>query len=137
MILPRHVRTFFTVCFWTYGIFLVLVTHAPVDDVQFLVRAADFRLLDPDKHLHIGAYGVLGLLAALAYGGRWRTAWTAMVVLVPLLAAWGMVDELTQPVFGRTAAVDDWICDVIGAAIGLGVGLAASRWLTARLRSAA
>jgi len=133
----RHVRTVFTACFWAYGIFLVILTHAPVDDVEFLVRAADFRLLDPDKHLHIAAYGVLGLLAALAYGGRWQAVRSAMFVLLPLLAAWGMVDELTQPIFGRTAAADDWICDVIGAAIGLVAGLATSSWLTARLRSAA
>ena len=136
MILPRHVRTACVVCFWAYGLVLMIATHAPARDVQFLVQAADYGLLDPDKLLHMAAYGVLGLLGALAYGGRWRTLSTAAVVLFALLAAWGVVDELTQPLFGRLADTSDWICDLIGSAIGLAAGFAASRWITARLRSA-
>jgi len=137
MPLPRHLRTAFTVCFWAYGLLLMIATHAPARDVQFIVRAADYGLLDPDKLLHMAAYGVLGLLAALAYGGRWRTMSTAAITLFALLAAWGAVDEVTQPWFGRLADPSDWGCDIIGGAIGLAAGLAASRWLTARLRSAA
>jgi hypothetical protein len=137
MPLPRHVRTAFTVCFWAYGLFLLIATHAPARDVQFIVRAADYGLLDPDKLLHMAAYGVLGLLAALAYGGRWRPISTAAITLFVLIAAWGAVDEVTQPLFGRLADANDWVCDLIGGAIGLAAGFAASRWLTARLRSAA
>jgi VanZ family protein len=132
----RHLRTVSTVCFWAYGLVLLIATHAPADDVQFLVRAADQGLLDADKILHIAAYTVLGLLAALAYGGRWRTTATAAVVLFAMLAAWGVVDELTQPLFGRLADASDWVCDMVGVAIGLAAGFAADRWLTARLRSA-
>lgn len=137
MTVPRHLRTAFTVCFWAYGLLLMLATHAPARDVQFLVRAADYGLLDPDKLLHMAAYGVLGLLAALAYGGRWQNASTAAITLFALLAAWGIVDEVTQPWFGRLADQSDWVCDLIGAAIGLAAGFATSRWLTRRLRSAA
>ena len=137
MPLPRHLRTAFTVCFWAYGLVLLIATHAPADEVQFIVQAADYGLLDPDKLLHMAAYGVLGLLAALAYGGRWQTTWSAAIALFVLLAAWGIVDELTQPFFGRLADASDWVCDLIGGGIGLAAGLAASRWLTARLRSAA
>ena len=137
MPLPRHLRTAFTVCFWAYGLFLLIATHAPADEVQFIVQAADYGLLDPDKLLHMAAYGVLGLLAALAYGGRWQTTSSAAIALFVLLAAWGIVDELTQPLFGRLADATDWACDLIGGGIGLAAGLAASRWLTARLRSAA
>ncbi len=137
MTIPRHVRTFFTLCFWAYGLVLVIATHAPADDVQFFVRAADYGLLDPDKLLHMAAYAVLGLLAALAYGSRWHTTVRAAVVLFALLAVWGIADELTQPFFGRLADASDWVCDLIGSAIGLAAGLAASRWITARLRSAA
>jgi len=137
MPLPRHLRTAFTVCFWAYGIVLLIATHAPADEVQFIVQAADCGLLDPDKLLHMAAYGVLGLLAALAYGGRWQTTLSAAIALFVLLAAWGIVDELTQPLFGRLADASDWACDLIGGGIGLAAGLAASRWLTARLRSAA
>ena len=137
MPLPRHLRTVFTVCFWAYGLFLLIATHAPARDVQFIVRAADYGLLDPDKLLHMAAYGVLGLLAALAYGGRWQTMTSAAIALFAMLAVWGIVDELTQPLFGRLADANDFVCDLIGGAIGLVAGFAASRWLTARLRSAA
>jgi hypothetical protein len=130
MPLPHHLRTVFTVCFWAYGLFLMIATHAPARDVQFLVQAADYGLLDPDKLLHMAAYGVLGLLAALAYGGRWQTTLSAAIALFVLLTAWGMVDELTQPLFGRLADSSDWVFDIIGSAIGLAAGLATSRWLT-------
>ncbi len=127
MPLPRHLRTVFTVCFWAYGLFLLIATHAPARDVQFIVRAADYGLLDPDKLLHMAAYGVLGLLAALAYGGRWQTTLPAAIALLAMLAAWGIVDEVTQPLFGRLADASDFVCDLIGGAIGLAAGFAASR----------
>jgi len=128
MMLPRHLRTVFTVCFWAYGLILLIATHAPARDVQFIVRAADYGLLDPDKLLHMAAYGVLGLLAALAYGGRWQTMSTAAITLFALLAAWGIVDEVTQPLFGRLADANDLVYDLIGSVIGLAAGFAASRW---------
>ena len=137
MPLPHHLRTVFTVCFWAYGLILLIATHLPADQVEFIVRAADYGLLDPDKLLHMAAYGVLGLLAALAYGGRWQTTLPAAITLFALLAVWGIVDEVTQPLFGRLADANDLVCDLIGGAIGLVAGFAASRWLTARLRSAA
>lgn len=129
MPLHGHVRTVCAVCFWAYGVFLLVATHAPADDVRFLVQAADYGLLDPDKLIHMAAYGVLGLLAALAYGGRWRSRSTAAAVLFALLAAWGIADELTQPLFGRLADTSDWVCDLIGSGIGLAAGFAVSRWL--------
>jgi len=139
MPLPRHFRTAFTVCFWAYGLILLIATHLPADNVEFIVRAADYGLfeLDPDKLLHMAAYGVLGMLAALAYGGRWQTTLSAAIALFVLLTAWGMVDELTQPLFGRFADSSDLAFDIIGSVIGLAAGLAVSRVLTARLRSAA
>ena len=136
MPLAHHLRTVFTVCFWAYGLFLLIATHAPARDVQFLVQAADYGLLDPDKLLHMAAYGVLGLLAALAYGGRWQTTLSAAIALFVLLAVWGFVDELTQPLFGRLADANDFVCDLIGGAIGLAAGFAASHWLAASRRVA-
>ena len=131
MPLPRHLRTVFTVCFWVYGLILLIATHLPADNVEFIVRAADYGLLelDPDKLLHMAAYGVLGLLAALAYGGRWQTTLSAAIALFVLLTAWGMVDELTQPLFGRFADLSDWVFDIIGSGLGLAAGFAAFRWL--------
>lgn len=126
-------------CFWTYGLVLLVATHAPGDEVAFIVRAADYGLfdLDPDKFVHALAYGLLGLLAALAYGGLWKSILTAAAMLFTMLAAWGVVDELTQPFFGRACDVNDWVSDCVGAAVGMAVGLAFERWFTGRLRSAA
>lgn len=130
-------RTACVICFWAYGLVLLFATHAPADDVAFIVRAADYGLLAPDKLVHVAAYGLLGLLAALAYGGRWRTMATAGAVLFAMLAVWGVLDELTQPMFGRQSDASDWISDLVGIALGLAVGLVAERRLTGRLRSAA
>ena len=90
----------------------------------------DDTVLDPDKLLHLAAYGVLGLLAGLAYGDRWRKPSSGAVWLFTLLAAWGILDELTQPLFGRLADVSDLICDILGNGIGLAAGIFASRWLS-------
>jgi VanZ family protein len=72
-----------------------------------------------DKVGHFGAYAVLGgiVLRAVAHA-RWdgvtgRTAWRAWAVA----AAYGLSDEFHQRfVPGRTAALDDWGADALGAA---------------------
>jgi len=120
---PSHSRNAFTISFWVYGLILVVATHAPAKEVQFLARAAENGMLDADKLLHLTAYGVLGLLAGLAYGGRWQNASTAALWLFTLLTAWGLFDEMTQPLFGRLADVSDLIYDILGSGIGLLAGL--------------
>jgi VanZ family protein len=130
MTIPSHSRTAFAIGFWVYGVILLMATHAPAKDVQFLARAAENGLLDPDKLLHLAAYAVLGLLAGLAYGGRWHNTSTAALWLLVLLATWGILDEVTQPLFGRLADASDWIYDLIGSGIGLAAGLGGSRRLT-------
>jgi len=115
-----------------YGLLLVVATHVPSAKVQFLVKAVDFGTFAPDKLLHMAAYAVLGLLAVLAYGSRWRRPATGVIVvsaLFVMLAAWGILDEATQPFFGRAADVVDWAYDVVGVVLGLAAGLVASRWL--------
>jgi VanZ family protein len=45
------------------------------------------------------------------------------------LAAFGAVDEITQPLFGRTADVLDWAADCAGIAVGLLlVAITSSAW---------
>jgi VanZ family protein len=112
-----------------YGLLLVVATHAPSAKVQFLVKAVDYGPLAPDKLLHMASYAVLGLLAVLAYGSRWRRPATGVIALFFMLAAWGILDEATQPFFGRAADVIDWAYDVVGVVLGLAAGLVASRWL--------
>jgi len=136
MPIPRPFRTAATICFWAYGLFLVAMTHAPSEKVTFLIRAIDYGLLEPDKLIHMAAYSVLALLAALACADRWGPTKTAAGRLFGLLALWGMADEATQPLFRRVADANDWIADLAGVAVGLAIGFALCRWLAARQRSA-
>jgi len=73
------------VCFWAYAAFLAAATHAPADEVSFLVRAVDSGVVEPDKLIHVAAYAVLGLLAAvlLTAGSGCSTLLTAAYVLMP------------------------------------------------------
>lgn len=75
---------------------------------------------------HVIAYAVLSMLwlRALSAGGRmaWRPAAARAWVVA---AVYGATDELHQWfVPGRTAAVDDWVADAAGAALGLALAFA-------------
>lgn len=96
-----------------YTLVLVLATHYPKPE-ELLGRHAP-----SDKTLHFMAYGVLGLLAA-ATVAAWR-GWTIRdgLRLAAALAAFGAIDEMTQPFFSRAADPLDWVYDLIGIACGL------------------
>ena len=96
-----------------YTVVLVCATHYPRPE----------ELLGPnapsDKTLHFIAYAGLATLASatLFVSGRW-TVWTAGW-LGAAMAAFGIVDELTQPLFSRSAEPLDWVYDCIGISGGL------------------
>lgn len=106
-----------------YAITLVLATHYPRPE-QLLGRYGH-----ADKLLHFVAYWLLALVVAMAVwgAGHWSRR-TALIVAIAL-AAFGAVDEITQPLFGRTADVLDWAADCVGIAIGvLLVAIATLAW---------
>lgn len=100
---------------------LVFATHYPKPEELVGGR------LPPDKLLHFFAYGALGLFAALMLRARGRLVGRTAPVLAAGLAAWAVIDEATQPLFGRAADPLDWVYDVIGIACGIAavVGLSA------------
>jgi VanZ family protein len=107
-----------------YAVLLVVATHIPRVDVSFAAGS----IVPPDKLLHFAAYGVLGFLVGLLAAGsalNWRQWFPIVLAAIALFA---LLDESTQPMFGRAAEPFDWVADVIGAAIGLIVaaGCAAS-----------
>jgi VanZ family protein len=55
-------------------------------------------------------------LALIATGAPPRRR---VVGIALVLAAYGVFDELTQPIFGRTASIRDWLADLVGIAVGL------------------
>ena len=71
-----------------------------------------------DKLQHFAAYFVL----SMALGTTMWVATPARRRVAPLVAlgvcaAYGIFDELTQPIVGRSAEVGDWVADVSGATV--------------------
>lgn len=69
-----------------------------------------------DKLVHFGAFAVLAF--PLARTGRFG--------LPPVLigaSAFGGAIELIQPSFNRSADINDWIADIFGVVLGIGLGL--------------
>ena len=69
-----------------------------------------------DKLVHFAAFAALSF--PLARTGR--------VGLLPVFigaSAFGGVIELIQPSFNRSADVNDWVADVVGVTLGIGLGL--------------
>ncbi|MFM8495233.1 MAG: VanZ family protein [Planctomycetia bacterium] len=98
-----------------YAGFLVVATHMPRLHVSLDLATS----VPPDKLIHFFAYGVLGFLTGLVAteaGVGWRR-WFPLVLVG--IAAFALLDETTQPMFGRDAEPFDWVADVVGAAAGL------------------
>ena len=69
-----------------------------------------------DKLVHLIAFAALAL--PLARTGRFG--------LLPVFvgaSAFGGIIELIQPSFNRSADVNDWIADIVGVILGIGLGL--------------
>jgi VanZ family protein len=88
---------------------------------------------DKDGHALLYA-GLAGLIVRAMSGARWsRVTAGAAAIAVGLAAAYGATDEFHQWfVPGRTADPADWVADVAGAAIGVGVVYLAARIVTGR-----
>ena len=96
-----------------YWLALSVATHVP----------SDFPAMPPartDKIVHAAAFAVLAWLLARTWqlsagqlnGSHLRAAWLAIVL-------YAAADELTQPWFGRTCSLADWLADLLGAAGGI------------------
>jgi VanZ family protein len=79
---------------------------------------------------HFIGYGLLGVLALRGFAGaRWAavnssSAWRA----VALASAYGVTDEVHQSfVQARTASLEDWAADTIGAVVGVALVLLVAR----------
>lgn len=88
-----------------------LATHLPGDHLPHVGTS--------DKTLHAIAYFVLGgvVWATLAaYGLARRKRLGLLLLLLPLYA---VIDEITQPLFGRYSEPSDWLADMGGAAAAI------------------
>lgn len=119
----RAKQTVFSAAAGGYAAVLVAATHYPTPE--------DFLGVNPpsDKLLHFTAYAILGGLAAAAVLSRRRLGWQAAFFLAAGLALFAMLDEITQPICGRAAEPLDWVADMAGIAVGIGlVAIGAARW---------
>lgn len=77
-----------------------------------------------DKTAHFLAYGLLGALVLRAIARARFTGVTGRTALAAWLVSvvYGASDEFHQWfVPGRTPAADDWVADVVGAAVSIGL----------------
>jgi VanZ family protein len=98
----------------SYWIFLFLVTHLP-----------KLHLGGPpssDKFTHMAAYGTLAFLYWRFFESFERPLSARFVWGAALwLAVYALLDEATQPLVGRSADMLDWLCDMLGAGVALGL----------------
>lgn len=76
-----------------------------------------------DKLMHFLGFTLLGMLVVWRRSGvpRPSAVWDLLPGFVAL-ALYGVLDEMTQPPFGRDCEFYDWLADCGGAAAGLWLG---------------
>ena len=103
-------------------------THLP----RFGPLRGEPRRYPYDKLAHFACYAILAWLLMLLLLRRVRLT-TAILSTCLLVAAYGVVDELTQPIIGRTADLWDYVANLAGIAMGV---LTAAAWPRLRPQSA-
>lgn len=119
---PLHaadVWLFVTVC---YGLLLFVLTHLSPDSIPDLLKFAPGN----DLYAHGVAYFFLAALVCRTFDAQYRRSFRGMrapifayAVVFFGCAAFGFIDEETQPLAGRTADSADWEADLFGAAFGV------------------
>jgi VanZ family protein len=98
------------VCYW---LALFVSTHLPTEVLYVPANSSD-------KLLHVVAFAMLAALLGITWHltvgpvTLRQLGWAWLVLVI-----YGAIDEWTQIPVGRDASVGDWLCDALGAAIGL------------------
>lgn len=104
----RHYALVVCVTLWCAA---CVLTHLPPDDVP------NFHASDTTLH----AAGFAGLTASffavLLCRGVPRLK--RILMILAILPAYGALDEWTQPLFGRTCDLNDWMHDFMGMLLGI------------------
>ncbi|MDR2403988.1 MAG: VanZ family protein [Spirochaetaceae bacterium] len=80
-------------------------------------------ILGFDKLQHLAAYLALAFAVVLWFPPERRRLWTGLFAGL-IASGYGIIDELHQYfVPGRDCNVWDWFADVLGSAIGAGIGV--------------
>ena len=96
-----------------YWVIIFVLTHLPPSNLP--------RVHVSDKTAHLVSYGLLsaGLFVSLSLTGL-RASRAAIFVLL-IAMGYGAFDEWSQRFVSRTSELDDWLADVGGALIAVGV----------------
>ncbi|MBU0595298.1 VanZ family protein [Candidatus Bipolaricaulota bacterium] len=77
----------------------------------------------PDYILHFAGFSALGIVTCWRFAGaNRRLTLKAWWFGVAFLAVYGIVDETTQPIFGRSCELSDYLADLCGNFAGMTIG---------------
>jgi VanZ family protein len=96
----------------TFTATVIVLTHIPQEFMPSKLQKSGL-----DKLQHVVAYGIITFLFILALKSS-PSLLSALLVFFAILA-FGIVDEVTQPIVGRQASLADLAADVSGIAAGL------------------
>lgn len=99
---------------------LSMLALALLTVLSLLPLPAPSGVTGSDKLLHLVAWGLAVIPAALALG------WRVLPVVVVFLA-WSIAIEFVQPFVGRFLEVADMIANAVGLALGASLGIALRR----------
>ena len=116
---PVRRRTLLTV-FAFYWLGLFVLTHLPELPIDTAARYND-------KVAHTVAYAVLMVLALVACRRPQATTARRITMWLLILTAYAAVDELIQPLVGRSCQLTDWLADLAGLVTATLCYLAATR----------
>ena len=96
-----------------YWVIIFVLTHLPPSNLP--------RVRVSDKTAHFVSYALLsaGLFVSLSLTGL-RASRAAIVVLL-IAMGYGAIDEWSQRFVRRSAELDDWLADIGGALVAVGV----------------
>ena len=98
----------------TYWISIFILTHIPMPKIVYKAEVSD-------KTLHFVAYLILTFLFWAAYSPDKKIDWRKKTIwlVIPVLMAYGAIDEWLQQYVGRSTDLTDWFANIKGVAAGL------------------
>lgn len=109
----RRTAVFWLAALVLYWLAIFVGTHLPTQRVSGMAMAND-------KLVHAAAYAVLTTLLCIAWrrvGGS--LGLSGRLVIAAVVLAYGALDEFSQPYFGRSCDLLDWIADSAGVTLAL------------------
>ncbi len=99
---------------------LSLLSLVVLTVLSLLPLQAASSMAGSDKLLHLAAWGLAVVPAALALGRR-------VVPVIGVFLMWGIAIEFVQPLVGRFFEVADMLANAVGLSLGTGLGIALRR----------